>query len=245
MGKPKMRSSAPSRSRQRHIYINDRDIEALTWIGEQLAVNSVHLQYLLGRMSPHPERLQTPGVLSIHTVRQVVERWESDGLVSVRKFRQGQPHWIWLTTNGLRHMNMRYPYSAPRLVLLNHHHAVNTVRLSLERKHGDKLRWRSERDLVFEQREQIASGNEPAPRHLPDAEVIFEGKVQAVEVELTRKSRKRLIAIMVGLRARYRKGVAYIVDDSCRALVEDAIDAIWSKDEAKAIWVSSLSDYQL
>lgn len=246
MAKNDTRDPAPPRKRRRLIYINERDIAALTWVGQQLAVNYVHLQHLLGRLSPQPQRLMEPAKLSIHTVRQIAERWELEGLVKVRKFTQGQPHWVWLTARGLRQFGLPYSYVEPKLVLLNHYSAVNNVRLYLERTHGEALQWRCERDIIQEHLRKVERNEEPAARHLPDAEINFKGHVQAIEVELTQKSRERLGAILAELRTRY-KLVIYLAADRCLAAVESAVADIQPKDRKKGeplIEVRRLVDYQ-
>lgn len=246
MGKNDTSKSAPLRKRRRLIYINERDIAALTWTGQQLAVNYVHLQHLLGRLSPQPERLIEPAKLSIHTVRQIAERWEVDGLVKVRKFIQGQPHWVWLTARGLRQLGLPYSYVEPKLVLLNHYSAVNDVRLFVEQKYGDTLHWRCERDLVQEHLRKVEAGEELAARHLPDAEIFFRGQIQAIEVELTQKSRRRLDAILAELCARYRT-VVYLAADKCHAAVESAVsDLQFDKKDRRSpvVEVRRLVDYQ-
>lgn len=237
--------------RRRRIYINQRDIAALKWIGEQQAVRFDHLQHLLGRMSPRTP--QVPGVLSIHTVPQVVERWEADGLVVARKYSFGEPHWVWLTSRGLQQMDLPYSYREPSLSKRNHYHAVNGVRLTLEAKWQDDFEWISERTLVREQGQQVAQGEQAAAVHIPDAEAFLydhdEGSGQAyvryaIEVELTQKSRKRLHSILAQLNADSRyESVAYFVAESCHASVKQAVNDIQQGLRKKKFSLYRLAEY--
>ena len=246
--------------RRRRIYINQRDIAALKWIGEQQAIRFDHLQHLLGRMSPRTP--QVPGVISIHTVRQVVERWEADGLVVVRKYSFGEPHWVWLTSRGLQQMDLPYSYREPSLSKRNHYHAVNGVRLTLEAKWQDDFEWISERALVREQGQQVAQGEQAAAIHIPDAEALLcdhdegdedeedeedGGQVYvryAVEVELTQKSRKRLDSILAQLNADSRyESIAYFVAESCYASVKQALIDIQKGARKKKFSLYRLAEY--
>ena len=237
--------------RQRRIYFNQRDIAALKWIGEQQAVRFDHLQHLLGRMSPRTPRV--PGVLSIRTVPQVVERWQLDGLVVVRQYSFGEPHWVWLTSRGLQQMGLPYGYREPSLSKRNHYHAVNGVRLTLEARRQDNFEWISERALAREQGQQIAHGEQAAATHIPDAEGLLYDQDEdgggatmryAIEVELTQKSRKRLDSILVQLKADSRyDSIAYFVAESCYTAVKQAVDDVQASAKKKKISLYRLAEY--
>ncbi len=84
----------------------ERDVWALTWIGDQYGIRFDQLQELLGQRPGGV--VQTPGGLGSATVRDMVQRWQRAGLVDHRKVLVGEPGWIWLTRGGLEHMDLPY-----------------------------------------------------------------------------------------------------------------------------------------
>ena len=126
-----------------------RDLSILTWIGEQYAVRFDHLQRLLAR---HPGNLlRIPGVLGAATTSDLVARWRRAGLVETDRLAAYTPRWVWLSKAGLTCMNLPYLPHQPRLAALSHLHAVNAVRMRIERHYGPDACWQSERSLRSEQ----------------------------------------------------------------------------------------------
>lgn len=207
----------------------ERDMWALTWIGDQYGIRFDQLQRLLGQRAGGPMR--SGAELGQATVRDMVERWKRAGLVEHRKFLVGEPGWIWLTRSGLEHMNLPYRVWEPHVSGLNHVYWCSQQRLVLElRWQGREQRvvWRSERALRYEdeqaRREARAVGDTASTSHLPDAVVELDGKTVAVEVELTAKTVGRVRDIM--RRAVWRYGrVWYFVAPAAAMVVERA----WSQ----------------
>ena len=168
------------------VRLTERDLWALRWIGEQYAVRMDQLSGLLGSQPGGETSLA--GVLSERRTRRVVERWRRAKLVETQKILYAEPGWVWLTRTGLRAVGLEVKYLAPRPMWLNHVYWCGQVRRMLEADQPE-LRWRSERLLY-------AFGSGRDPHHLPDAEILDDTVIVAVEVELTPKHLKRLIDIV-------------------------------------------------
>lgn len=194
------------------VRLTDRDLVTLRWVGEQYAVRLDVLQHLLGRDTQQPTK--EPGVVTESTARRVVGRWKTAGLVESRKFFFGAPEWVWLTTNGLAHLNLRHRVWMPKVGMLDHYHFVNLVRLRIENTYKEPFSWRGEREL---RRSQSDSTN----FHVPDAELSLAAGVIGIEVELTQKSQQRLVDILDKLAEQYEQ-VWYFVNETTRPLLEAA-----------------------
>lgn len=200
-------SSRPTRKRRSdtgNIYMTDRDLVVLTWIGEQYAVRLDQVQHLLGRQ---PGRGAThTDHISESSARDVVNRWRRAGWVRTEKFREQEPFWTWLTLLGLRKCGLPYKYfnlSTGRLEELKHLYAINAVRMDLEEYEEYMTRWISERHLAMgtirEKGKQVL--------HQADAVIHHEhDSVIALEVELTPKSPYRHEEILLEL----MKGRGYL-----------------------------------
>lgn len=175
----------------------ERDLAALTWIGEQYAVHLAQLAILLGRRAGAPTK--AVGRLGLETARKLVERWRRAGLVERAVLVLGQPAWVWLTRRGLEQVGLDFRFWEPKAEGLAHLAAINEARLWVEQRHPE-ARWRSERQL---RREQPVTRSQENLAHRPDAEVVLGPQTVAVEVERSAKTPQRMPAILYDLAARY------------------------------------------
>ncbi len=204
----------------------ERDMWALTWIGDQYGIRFDQLQRLLGQRAG--AAMQSSTELGQATVRDMVERWQRAGLVEHRKFLVGQPGWVWLTRSGLEHMDLPYRVWEPQVSGLSHVYWCNQVRLLVEPRQvgrGHRAVWQSERRLRYEEeqqrREARAGGTTYTTSHLPDAVVEVDGKTIAVEVELTAKTGARVRDIMRRVVWRYGRAW-YFVAPAAATVVQRA-----------------------
>lgn len=208
--------------------LTDRDVEVLRWTGEQYGAPVDQVQQLLGREQRQikGEKLgahirsttKEAGTVTVVTAERKIKKWMEMGMVEREKLFMGKPAWIWLTRKGLSLLDNDYRYLRPRLATLAHIYAANQVRLHLEAQfeqqgrvytwHSDRLlkkRYASEKEATDRDRKE----NEPPAqeKHIPDAEIEMEvdGKpaTLAIEVELTRKTKQRLRAILAELAPAY------------------------------------------
>jgi hypothetical protein len=187
--------------------VTERDVAALVWLGQQYAARSDVLRVLLGRLSPGSPRVA--GQIGDETLRDVLDRWESRGLV-VRDRLLG---FVWAapTPKALRLVGLDvrpWSFVIPQLA---HVHAVGVVRLALEPSIPEGGRWVSERELRRESTRRERELRRESTRHVPDGAVELPDdpdgeagsglygqdvdplpKRVAVEVELTRKHSARL-----------------------------------------------------
>lgn len=190
--------------------------------GQQGALRFDHIQCWLGRLSPEPARMKQATVLSAERARKILHPWFEQDLFYYRVFYARQKGWLWLTSKGIKYANLALRYYEPSPASLPHLYAVNAIRLLLaSRRPAD--RWCSERELRAEQ--HSAAGSK---RHLPDAELITEkGTVNAIEVELTIKSEKRLHDILLDLASNHRYDtIWYFAPDAVAAAVRRALTTL-------------------
>jgi hypothetical protein len=172
---------APRRDRGSH-QVTERDRELLGFIAEQYAVTLEQLAVLIGR--------------SYRTARGLRDRWCAAGWTKSARLSVDLPPFVWLTSKGSSIAGSRFRTWQPNHGLVHHIEAVTNVRLLVE--HQLRLgQWRCERSLA----KGFASRSEWRA-HLPDG-VLLTPERTAVEVELTRKSRKRLEQIVLDV------GIAY------------------------------------
>src|SRR5713101_1545857 len=169
-----------------------------TILGQQGILDYLQAQRFLGLLSPEPDKMKQPGILSAERTRKLLRPWINEGVLCYRAYYARQKGVFWLTTKGYKYaqLNLRYyepvPSSLSRLI------AVNNVRLLIAESHP-KDTWRSEREI---RAAQHADANGSTPPHVPDAELISpDGIVRAIEVELTIRAEKRLEAIVNDLAA--------------------------------------------
>ena len=176
--------------------ITERDVAALVWLGQQYAARSDVLRVLLGRLSPASTRVE--GVLGETTLRDVLDRWESRGLVA--RDRLLGHVWAAPTRKALRLVGLDvrpWSFVIPQLA---HVHAVGVVRLALEPLIPPGGRWVSERELrrdsgkslIPDGAVELPDSSDAASTGLYGQDVDPLPKRVAVEVELTRKAAGRL-----------------------------------------------------
>ena len=162
--------------------IQARDVELLTYIGEQYAISARQLGELLGQVG---ER----------RVNQVRQRWRRAGWVETRPLLADHPPIIWLTKEGLRITELAergYRTWSPTPGRLAHYLAVVDLRLYLEHRHPER-EWISERAIA---RGQAEDDPDFPKGHRPDAVVRVDDRQVAIEVELTSKDKARSERIM-------------------------------------------------
>jgi hypothetical protein len=184
--------------------ISRRDLDALCWIGEQYAVRTDQLARCLD--------------CNPRTVQRLLARLRDQHLVDVRRLLVGEPAWAIPTVKGLRAAGLPFGLWRPRLGGLAHVAAVTGVRLHVQaRSPGSE--WVCERTLAREKR--------TPEEHLADGVVLLDGKRIAIEVELTVKSKRRVIAIVQELLGRYDAVLYYCAPGPHRLLGELAEEEHW------------------
>lgn len=195
----------------------ERDLLCLKWIGEQYTIRLDHLQYLAGRYSDR--ELQEPDKLSYEGTRNLVyKRWFKAGWIEKQKILAHEPIWIWLTKKGLHAVELGYGYREPAVGRLSHIWHANEARLLIERIIKDDGWWMCDRE-VNTQRKSLDK------KHMIDGEVYYRDEIIGIEVEISRKSDRRLIAICQELQHDY-KYVWYIVNDECKSAIERATQIV-------------------
>lgn len=212
--------------KNKNLHFTQREIEVLTWIGEQYAVRLDHLQVLLGRGAKH--KTIEEGKVAAKSVRNLLYRkWKPLGLVKTNKILHKSPLWVWPAKKSLYHTGLPYRERAPSQFLLNHYHMVNEVRLKLER--NGITHWKSERQLKYEMFQEKMDQNEieiPKPGVcIPDAVVTYKGMEIAVEVEIVRKNGRALSDIIKALDRNYQH-VWYFVSKSAKPAVEKRVKGL-------------------
>ena len=208
---------------QRRMRLSERDRKLLAWCGEQYTVRFDLLAVLMARLSDDREA-RARGRVSRQGVSRRVRAWKQEGLVETRTFLAGEPATLWLTADGMAAAGLPWRPYDPKVVTAAHRHAVGVVRLEAE---AMGLGWICEREL----REGLGG----RPLHLPDGVVIStddRGKEwrTAVEVELTRKTEARVVAILRHLLAQY-DDVVYRVHPSALSVVSHSVAALPSGSE--------------
>ncbi len=190
-----------------------------TILGQQGILDYVQAQRFLGLLSPEPDKMKQPGILTAERTRKLLRPWIDEGVLCYRAYYARQKGVFWLTTKGYKYaqLNLRYyepvPSSLSRLI------AVNNVRLLIAERHP-KDTWRSEREI-----RAMQNVKDSTPPHVPDAELISpDGNVRAIEVELTIKAEKRLESIVFDLAAnKHYNAIWYFLPDSVYSAVTKAV----------------------
>jgi len=192
-----------------------------TILGQQGILDYVQAQRFLGLLSPEPDKMKQPGILSAERTRKLLRPWIDEGVLCYRAYYARQKGVFWLTTKGYKYaqLNLRYyepvPSSLSRLI------AINNVRLLIAERHP-KDTWRSEREIRAQQNVNAKDSTTP---HVPDAELISpDGNVRAIEVELTIKAEKRLESIVFELAAnKHYNAIWYFLPESVYSAVTKAV----------------------
>jgi hypothetical protein len=190
------RGRAPRRDKGQPLW-TPRDLAMLVWMADQYAVRRDHLAVLLGQRAE--AQTKVPGQLADTTVKDWVHRWRRVGIIESRRVLLEAPGWVWVTREGLEHLEVAYRYWEPKERGLAHLHAINQVRLLVEQRQPAAI-WRSERWLHSE---QPVARQQSDLTHRPDAEVLLGPQTVAIEVERSAKAPQRLPAICYELARRY------------------------------------------
>jgi DNA-binding transcriptional ArsR family regulator len=180
-----------------------RDLDVVAWVAEQYAARVDQLEILLGA--------------GPRTVQRTLARLREHGLVTTRRLLAGEPVWVLPTAAGLRASGSSFCVWQPRVGLLAHVAAVNDVRLHIQRR-SPGSQWIAERTLARDRQ---------ASEHLPDAVVLADGQLVAIEVELTVKSQRRVTTILDGLASRFDAVVYFCSPGPHRQLTELADTGRW------------------
>lgn len=181
-----------TRSDKGTVQATERDLRCLLWVADQYAAQLEQLQILLS---------QTPGaamkgkLLALPTVYDLVARWRRAGWIGYERFLANQTGYAWVSKRGLQLLGLddRYQARAPAATRLKHIQMVNEIRLAMEERGYE---WTSER-LIRARMEAARTGKERLSGPIPDGVVRDpEGKVIAIEVELTQKKPDELEAKM-------------------------------------------------
>lgn len=212
------------RSDYGQVVLNKRDIDIMMWVGEQFAIRFDHLQLLAGQLSNVPSAVSETG-LSYKATYRITTRWVKAGLVVRKRIFMEEPLWLWLTPKGIRTVGLDVDSRPPAISRLAHIHAVNAVRIHVERRVKDQARWIGEREANALRR------NDDKKRHLVDGEVEYrDGVVAGVEVELTQKRAARLNNILRELKREY-DSVWYFAAPECYNAVKNAIERVTGHEE--------------
>jgi hypothetical protein len=177
------------------INVTERDVAALTWLGEQYAARGDVLRVLLARLG-----VDGDGQLAERTLRHVTERWAKAGLATRHRLLGHQ--WVVPTKKALHLVGLEYPFWSPVAPRLNHVHAVGIVRLAVEPHIPNEGRWVSERELkrdhtkvkVFDGAIELPEDADTRPlgKGTYGEELARPAPRIGVEVELFRKSGLRV-----------------------------------------------------
>jgi hypothetical protein len=170
-----------------------RDAAGLLFAAEMYGVQLDHLAAVLR--------------VSEARARGMAARWRGRRYAESARLGPGGP-WTWVTKAGLAACGLPYTAAPPALGRLAHIRAVVAVRLALESAPGYAAAngyWRSERRLRARM-----GGRVGIRQHIPDGEVhwpddapvAWAGECWAIEAELTPKTTRRTVAIMLELLTR-------------------------------------------
>ncbi len=192
--------------------------------GQQGIVRFDQAQRFLGHLSPEPDKMKQSGILSVERTRKILRPWLDEELLLYRVFYARQKGGLWLTSKGLKYANLNLRYYEPSPASLPHLYAINDIRLLIATRRPHDT-WRSERELRAEQNAHPKGSTSP---HLPDAELIStNGNVNAIEVEITVKSEKRLEEIIFDLAGNKRYNtIWYFLPESVYIVVKKTVDKL-------------------
>ena len=203
-------------------------------IGEQGALRYDQVQHWYGLHSPASNRMKdTTGILSVERTRKLIRPWINQGLLEYKVFYVKERGWLWLTTKGLRYVNVDLRAYEPAPASLNHLYAVNSIRYMIAIRRPADV-WRSERILRAEQNARTQGSK---LGHLPDAEVISTNQaVKAIEAELTVKNEKRLEEIVFDLAANTRyNAIWYFVSPQVKNAVFASIQKLPAEHQSRFV----------
>ena len=199
---------------------SERERAGIRWIAEEGGAQFEQVQRVLARLSPNPEKLANPAMLSVQRTRKKKDRWRNDGLIEYKLFEAVGKGWLWPTRKGLEFVGLgELRYYEPKLESLRHLYYVNQARLYIEQQRPEGV-WKSERLVRYEQ--PVLQAGQKAS-HIPDALLLKpNGEIIAIEVELTLKKRERILATLKELVKTYYR-TWYFVAQPAWATVEAAL----------------------
>jgi hypothetical protein len=203
-----------ARSDKGTVLLTGRDWDVLSWIAEQYAVRFDHVCLLLGQQAG--DGAKVPDRISDNAARQVIARWQRGGWAAARKMLVAEPAWVWITAKGLHELGYDFKPYAPTLARIDHLHAINMIRLMLERDYPDAP-WTSERQI----RAKLSYEKGASLPHLPDGELRISQQTIAIEAELTPKKRTDVRLILIDLLRHYHE-VWYFASSSAFSVVTGA-----------------------
>lgn len=205
--------------------INDRFAVFLRILGQQGILRFDQAQRFLGLLSPQASKMKRPGVLSAERTRKLLRPWIDEGVLRYRAFYARQKGVFWLTSKGYKYAQLNLRYYEPTPSSLPHLVAINEVRLTIAQRRPKEI-WCSEREIRAQQQQAQVKGS-TAP-HVPDAELLSpDGSIQAIEVELTIKSEKRLEDIVSDLATNPRyAAILYFAPDNVCTVVAKAVQTL-------------------
>lgn len=201
--------------------ITERLEDYLRINGQQGVLRYDHAQRWLGRLSPEPDKMIQPDILSTERTRKILRPWIDEELLVYKNFFFHQKGALWLTSKGLKYANLSLRYYEPTPASLPHIYAVNDIRLLISARRP-QVTWKSERELRAEQNAHTKGSR---ALHLPDAELVnANGTVNAIEIELTVKSERRMEEVILDLASNKRYStVWYFVPEQVYPAVLKAI----------------------
>jgi hypothetical protein len=156
-----------------------RDVQVLRWLGEQYGLDLATFGELLAYLSPEAIR----GADHIANARRYARRLERLGYAG-RRTVAGE-RWVFPTAAGLEFAGLPFDEWQPRGWMLPHARGVARLRMRLERAYPGSL-WESERTIRDRQ------SKAKVKRRVPDGVLELSSRSRiGIELELTRKSRKR------------------------------------------------------
>ena len=174
--------------------LSTRDLRLLGWMCEQYGARRDHIQAL------------TNGVPEV--ARQVTRRLRLAGLARAERIVVGEPPWVIPTAKGMAVCGLPYDVWTPRLGQLGHVYAMNVVRIHVQTR-APQAEWISERQIMWEYRQEDTRGRTRNRKHIPDGVTVFEGQRVAIEVELSSKDDRTLARILDELARRYDATLYY------------------------------------
>jgi hypothetical protein len=169
--------------------LTPRDLIVLRWGGEQHAMRFDQGQRLMAHYAEG--KLKTPGILSDSSMRHAIDRWESAGFVTFKKFLVATPGVFWLTPAGYKVVGLPFRAEPPSVQLLEHIYQAAQVRLwLLLNRPALAATWQSERWQRHQLDQKIKQVD------LPDALLTADIGTIALEIERTAKGPTRLADIL-------------------------------------------------
>jgi hypothetical protein len=196
-----------TRSDKGKVYINERDLVGLHFIGEQYFATIDQLGFVLNLDAP----------LSVVAVRRVVERWVRAGLVKTWDLLASYEPLVYLSQKGLKELNLPYTLWTPKLEGLEHKYDLNRVRLYIEKNGWGK--WYSERYIRKQDIHSVMIGGH---KHYPDSVIEYPNKrglKMVVEYERTPKEFDRVREIMLSYLDTNEYTLAYFTTEATASLI--------------------------